>query len=277
MQLSPHPKPIPLHHPAAALLPLAVDRFSRIPLYEQLCRQLRQAIHEGQLDTTVTLPPEPELASQLGVSRFTLRQALDQLVREGLLRRQRGRGTFVIGISPRPERRGRRWRSAPAASIEVVRFGPTLPTLDVSEALELDPSDPIVEIVRRHWVGGHPAGLDRIYLEARLLPNLSAADLQGFSLYHVIEQRAGVLLTGAAETVHARQLDDESARLLGIGPGEPALEVERHTYAGRRVIELRQTVVPSTSEAFEIHLSRADLCTDSLPRRAHVNGIESRA
>src|SRR4051812_37515822 len=83
-------------HPQRSPIALDVDRESRVPLYEQLCLQLRQAIQEGHLDSSEPLPPEPELAAGLGVSRFTLRQALGQLVREGLLRRQRGRGTFVV-------------------------------------------------------------------------------------------------------------------------------------------------------------------------------------
>jgi DNA-binding GntR family transcriptional regulator len=72
-----------------------LDRCTPIPLHHQLTEQVRALIRDGSLPAGAALPPEPDLADALGISRTTIRQAIAPLVREGLLLRERGRGTFV--------------------------------------------------------------------------------------------------------------------------------------------------------------------------------------
>ena len=77
------------------------------PLHRQIADRLREAIRTGRLTPPAALPPEPELAACLGVARGTVRQAIDVLVREGLLRRRRGQGTFVVDpLPPAPAEAG---------------------------------------------------------------------------------------------------------------------------------------------------------------------------
>lgn len=81
-------------------LHFTLERDSPIPLHYQIQRQLRAAIERVEVIDGTLLPSEPELAARAGVSRATVRQAIDGLVRAGLLRRQRGRGTFTAAPSP---------------------------------------------------------------------------------------------------------------------------------------------------------------------------------
>src|SRR6476620_1853084 len=88
-----------MEHERLGVIELDLDRRIPVPLYYQLQQQLRQAILDGAIATGASLPPEPDLAVSAGVSRFTVRQAVEQLVREGLVRRERGRGTVVSDLS----------------------------------------------------------------------------------------------------------------------------------------------------------------------------------
>jgi GntR family transcriptional regulator len=170
-------------HQTRPAFALDVDGESRVPLYEQLCRQFRQAIQEGRLDPAEPLAPEPELAVWLGVSRFTLRQALGQLVREGLLHRQRGRGTFVVeaGIN------GAGHATADAIDVEVVEIGLRQPTSDVAALLGIEPTSQVVEIVQRRARHGQPVAVERITLDGQALPLGGLAELTGDNLYALLD------------------------------------------------------------------------------------------
>jgi len=84
----------------AGAVAAAVNTGTGVPLHSQLETTLRRLIQQGQISTGAVLPGELELAAQLGVSRHTVRHALGVLTNEGLLRRERGRGTTVVGATP---------------------------------------------------------------------------------------------------------------------------------------------------------------------------------
>ena len=180
---------LPQIHHERPTFALDVDRESRVPLYEQLRLQFRQAIQDGRLDPSEPLAPEPELAAWLGVSRFTLRQALGQLVHEGLLRRQRGRGTFIIepGDEARAGQAG--LRPIPGTDVEIVEVGLSHPTLDEATALGIDPAERVVEIVQRRSAQGRVIALERIILDGQALPLGGLVELAGDNLYDLLEQR----------------------------------------------------------------------------------------
>jgi GntR family transcriptional regulator len=167
---------------------LDVDRESRIPLYEQLCRQLRQAIQEGRLDPSEPLAPEPELAAWLGVSRFTLRQALGQLVREGLLRRQRGRGTFVVEACADAGIAAAGLRATDATDVEILEVGLCHTTSEVAALLGIDPSSRAVEIVQQRSAHGRIIAVERIILNGHSLPLGGLADLTGDNLPALLDE-----------------------------------------------------------------------------------------
>jgi DNA-binding GntR family transcriptional regulator len=179
-----------LHHERFTFA-LDVDRESRVPLYEQLRLQFRQAIQDGRLDPSEPLAPEPELAAWLGVSRFTLRQALGQLVHEGLLRRQRGRGTFIVEAPATTDLGPSSLRAVAATDVEVLEVGLSQPTADEAAALGIDPAKRIVEIVQRRSAQGRVIALERIVLDGHSLPLAGLAELAGDNLYELLEQHSG--------------------------------------------------------------------------------------
>ena len=245
------------------MITLHLDRASPIPLYYQLQQQLLEEIRSGRLKTGDALPTEPDLVTQIGVSRFTVRQALDQLVRDGLLRRERGRGTFVT--DPGTGRSDRRYSvdlslgDGQTEGVEVLRCGPVSPTPEVGGALGLGPGDQAVEIVRLRLAGKEPVSLEKIFLPAKLVANFAASDLSDSELYDRLERRHGLRVTHAQQVIRIVDLDAETARSLGVRPGSAGWHFERRTHAGDTVVELRHSYVPNARSAVRLTLSRADI------------------
>jgi GntR family transcriptional regulator len=250
------------------MIPLKLDRSSPIPLYYQLREQLREAIKDGRLEPHVALPTEPELAERVGVSRFTLRQAIDELVREGLVRRERGRGTFVAEVA-KPPASDLRFRldwdldgQAGEQQIRVLRSGPVSPPADVGEALGLAPRDIAVEVVRLRLRGATPTVSETMYLPATLAPDSRQLDLDDRRLYALLERRHNFTISHADQTVRSVALSRELARTLDGSAGSVGLEFERLTFAGERPIDLRRGTIAGLGVTIHLSLRRGELDQD---------------
>lgn len=243
---------------------LGLDRQSSVPLHSQLSQQLREAILDGRLSPNLPLPTEPVLARQVRVSRFTLRQALTELVQDGLLRRERGRGTFIAEPAAIPESRrliGFDYELQPPAHspVRVLRVDTALPSPDVAAAIGISMADAIIQIVRLRIVNERPAALERFYVPHRLAPDLARTDLRDPRLYRVLERRANVRLTHAEQTLRVAELDHESAGILGVAPGSLALYRECVVHAGDLVVVMRRSFHPAGESRYRLELDVADI------------------
>lgn len=247
------------------MLPLHLDRASPVPLHYQIQVQLRDLIRSGHLPVGAALPPEPKLAAAAGISRYTLRQALDALVREGLLRRERGRGTFVAE-PPLAQDLGRFYSFAQDMAEQglhptsrVLRVARVVPPPDVRAALELTGPDRVVVIVRLRLLDGEPVIHETSFLPATRVPNLSRGDLVTGSLYDLLAQRFGLQVTHADETLRAVVIDAPLAAALGVPAGSAAFHVERRTFAGEQPVELRRSLIRADRYHFHVRLPKAQL------------------
>lgn len=221
------------------MLALDVDRSSPVPLYFQVAQQIELAIEQGRLCPGDRLENEIALADRLGLSRPTMRQAIQSLVDQGLLVRRRGVGTQVV--------QGRVRRAVRLSSLydDLVRSGrrPTTQVLrherqpapaDVAEALGLTEGTDVVCLQRVRSVAEGPLALLHNWLPADLLPD--DADLSGRGLYEVLRGQ-GVHLRVATQQIGAEAADPDTAAVLGLTPGAPLLVVERTCWddSGRAV------------------------------------------
>ncbi len=218
-------------------LDLVLERGQK-PLHAAIAEQVATAIGEGRLTPGERLPPERHLAESLGVSRMTVRQALGELERDGLLRRVVGRagGTFVCepkverdpaasgGLSAELRRQGLA-AGAELISVEVGAAGRR-----AAAALGLGRGGPVVVIVRLRLAGGRPLAVERSSLPARLFPDLEDMDLGG-SLYDLMDEGFG-LRPGQSGRAAG---DDGGATvrcaIARVKRGAPMLLVERIAYA----------------------------------------------
>ncbi len=249
------------------MIDMHLNRTIPVPLHSQVYQQLSDAIRDGRMKAGDALPPEPALARRLVIARGTLRQAVDQLVREGLLRRERGRGTFVEAVAshatagPALTRQTALTDTEQPRTFRVVRHHSRVAPPRIREALALGPGARVWEIERVRLVHGDPVALETIYLPEERLPGFSPDAIEERSLYEVIEADWGLTVSGADMTARAVLLDDEPARLLGLVAGSPAFHVERTTEADGLIVELRSMLLPGHHRV-RLQMSREHLLPD---------------
>ncbi len=246
-------------------LQFQLDRSVPIPLHYQLRQQLREAIKEGRLRPGDALPAEPQLAEMAGVSRATVRQGIEELVREGLLRRMRGHGTFVAEPPPSPP-------TEPAASLalgilqqiaqqpaRVQRVARQVPPPNVRAGLGLGEHEEVVEIIRTWTREDKPAILERVYVPGMEVADVAHAAAEDRTLYEQIERHRGVRITRAESILRACVLTADIAEQLQVTGDATGFQVERRTYAGDEPVELRYTYIASARYDFQVTLSRSQL------------------
>ncbi len=183
------------------------------------------------------LPSERDLSVRLGTSRPTVRLALDELTREGLLVRRHGRGTFralrkisqeVPSTADLPPAEGD-WQS------ELLEYAVTKADDDLVGA--------VVRALRLRIVDGSPMALEEIRVPLAVAPLLTEADFVGGSLYQRLRERHGVVPAEAVQTTEPTLTTAAQSRLLAVPVGSPALLFERTTRdATGRVIEQARSV-----------------------------------
>jgi len=216
------------------------------PAYAQIVERVESAVSRGELSAGDRLPPERQLAAELGVSRMTLRQALATLESRGLVTRTTGRrgGTFVA--SPKVERDVTAFaglsdqlrRQNVTAGARVLSAAEVPAADSVAEALRLEPGDPVAEIVRVRLADREPLALEHSTFPLERFPGLLELDLTG-SLYDLLAEEFSEAPTHAVERLEPVLAGESEANALEVAVGAPLMLVERTAYAaGGEAIEL---------------------------------------
>jgi GntR family transcriptional regulator len=198
----------------------------------------------SELEPGTAAPSERELVAHFGVARMTVRQAIEALVHEGLLRRAPGRGTFVA------QRRSARFRTITGFSEDMRRRGmlPESQTLlaqrehagpGVARALGLSPGDPVVHWKRLRRADQQVMCLEDAYLSEVLLPGFLQQGMPT-SLYDALADR-GLRPTWAEDAIHADLATPEEATLLEVEPGAAVLSVSRRARSGDALVEVSRS------------------------------------
>jgi GntR family transcriptional regulator len=202
---------------------------------DQIADQLRKRIERGEFKPDRALPPERLLAEDLGVSRMTVRVAIDQLAEEGLLVRRPNRRTLVAGdkisrsatfMSFSEEMRTRGWR--PHSVIRQITA--TVADVSVAAQLNLEAGAKVIYLERLRFADDEPLALERVHLPYARFASLLTLDLASQSLYAVMENALGVRPSLAEESVEAVLLSTEEAEIFGVAAGAPALLTRRITH-----------------------------------------------
>ncbi|HVW73673.1 MAG TPA: GntR family transcriptional regulator [Rhizomicrobium sp.] len=202
----------------------------RTPLYIQLAKNLRRHISDGGIDPGNALPSERDLSEMTGVSRVTIRKAIDQLIDEGLLFRKQGLGTFV---SPRIEATS---STLSSFSDDALRRGEmpgviwmfktyAAPTEEEAAALEISSKTEVARLGRVRLLGGEPLAIEHAVVVARFLP---ALDQLGESLYATLEKGGHRPVTGR-QRIRASLATPTEAGILSIAENSEILRIERLT------------------------------------------------
>jgi GntR family transcriptional regulator len=244
--------------PALTALDFALDRSTPVPLYHQLAQQLEAAIERGALAPGDLLGNEVDLSVRLGLSRPTVRQAIQSLVDKGLLVRRRGVGTQVVHSRVRrPLELSSLYDDLEAAgqnpATQVLRNEVVPASCEVAAALGVPEGSEVAVLERLRRTHGRPVALLRNHLPPSLLP-LDTARLESTGLYRMMRS-AGITLHSAHQTVGARAATREEAVRLEETEGAALLTMERTAYDdGGRVVEYGSHVYPASRYTFDFQL-----------------------
>ncbi len=228
----------PMADPRAEGLGLAVDKSLPTPAYLQLRDQLEKAIAAGDLTPGAALPSERGLATDLGLSRMTVRRAFEELVAAGTVEQRRGSGTFV---RPRPVEQiidrvlgftdeARSLGFQPGA--ELLAADSVEADAAVAQALGLPVGTAVLRVTRLRSATGEPLALQDAYLPPRLAELSLERLTETGSLYRTLEAQFGIRPARARQTIAARLPTEHECRILGIGRAVPVLALERTTSDG---------------------------------------------
>ncbi|WP_078897097.1 GntR family transcriptional regulator [Streptomyces rimosus] len=236
----------------------SVDRSSPVPLYFQLSQQLETAIETGKLAPGSLLGNEIELAGRLGLSRPTVRQAIQSLVDKGLLVRRRGIGTQVVHSQvKRPLELSSLYDDLEAAgqkpATRVLLNTTTEATAEIAAALGIAEGAEVALVERLRFTHGEPVAHLRNHLPAGLI-DLSTERLEETGLYRLM-RAAGITLHSARQAVGARAATVEEGERLGEPEGAPLLTMQRTTFDDTgRAVEFGSHVYRASRYAFEFQL-----------------------
>lgn len=215
-----------------------------ISKYHQIYLVLREQLQEGRF--AHGLPGELALARQFSVGRITVRRALEQLVEEGLIVREVGRGTRP---TTRAEKggRGKRGKAAPPSmhlsgllenivttslltKVKVIEWRVIQASHELAETLQIEDGDKVRKALRRRSHSTGPVSLITTYVAEKLVRGFGRADLLRKPMLQLL-QESGIELGRAVQTVSARQADAQAAAELQVAVGTALLSVRRLVYA----------------------------------------------
>lgn len=230
----------------------------RMPIYLQLREVIRNKIEEGEYLPGTAIPSENELAETYQINRLTVRNAVDALVNEGLLKRVHGKGVYVLGArverdleslggftQTMVEKDARPTRTILSKILRKAgpKYGPIF---------GISPDDDIYYVKRLCCDNGEPFSLEEIYLPKYVVPKLEGIDLGVFSLYEVYDFY-GIEITQARQTVDLTWLDQSDARTLDIDSELAVLLFESFNYdKDDRVIEVCRNYTRSDKCVFSV-------------------------
>ena len=213
-----------------------------IPKYFQIAQDLMMMIASGELQPHDKLPTEEMLCAQYDVSRGTVRQAIQQLDSEGLIRRERGNGTFVMSkvggsslfsLEPFSEALRRQGREPSTRLLTAV----TLPaSAEVAAKLQLPKNESVIQITRLRLADNQPIAHETRYLAEYLCPNLLSEELENSSLHSLLVNTFKIPLVKMTHTVEAGQLTSDHVTMFqtpNLKEGTAAFFVDRLTYTER--------------------------------------------
>jgi DNA-binding GntR family transcriptional regulator len=255
---------VPVDESTHALLrSLTLDRTSPVPLYFQVAQAIETAILDGRLQPGTRFDNEVQIAEQLGLSRPTMRRAMQYLVEKGVLVRRRGIGTRVVqpkvrrplGLSSLYEDLVGSGQK-PTTEVLSLNVEPAPPV--VAQALQMAVDSPVTVLVRLRSAAGRPIARMTNYLPHLIIPGLSdgltLGALQSQGLYQVI-RGLGIQLHAADQTIGARTATAEEARLLGESRGAALLTMQRTAYDDRgRAVEYGTHIYAASRYSFELSM-----------------------
>ncbi|MEW9124989.1 HTH-type transcriptional repressor yvoA [Proteiniborus sp. DW1] len=235
-----------------------INKESRIPLYYQLMDIIIEMIEEGYLSENDQLPSERELCETYSVSRSTVRQAIQELEKEGYIYREHGKGTFVS-----PEKFKQDLLSFYSFTDEMKKIGktPSSQVLDfkvikcsdeLAKKMNLASGDEVYMFTRLRLADNEPMMLETSYVPCDRFPGLTKEQLEQNAMYEIFTKKYNAVFTCAEEIFQSVLTREDEAVLLLYRTGLPAMMIERITHENDMIIEYTKGI--ARGDRFKYHV-----------------------
>lgn len=218
--------------------------------YILISNDIREKIMSGIYTVNEKLPSEKEMGTNYGVSKMTIKRALDILVVEGLIIKRRGSGTYVkdLGVNQMKHIHLANqfsgmtaWNTGKEIKSNVLNFSVEKATEKIASHLNIAEDSFIYDVHRVRIVEGIPTVIERTYMPIDVIPSLTLEDVEN-SIYQYIEEKLGYVIQSTHRTVSVRKATDFEAANLEIEKGDPVAVAEQVGFL-------------NTGEAFELSTS----------------------
>lgn len=232
-----------------------VDRDGQQKLYVQVYGSIKDKIERCQWPVSAQIPTEDDLCITYDVSKATVRIAISNLVRDGYLRRQQGKGTFVASSMPHMGMVMRTiftedmFGEGVKAKKEVLVKGIKEPPEDIKEYLKA--KDDIFYVFLKRLVDGEPAYVEESFIPLQVFPGVASEDISRASFYDLIQEKAVRKIFKVVQTIEITMLRGDIAAVLKRPEGSPALLLHR-LLLGSNEIPMAYTRLTGISGKYKI-------------------------
>ena len=239
-----------------------IDRENHQKLYLQLLSIIKKKIVGGEWPIGSQIPTEEKLCKMFSISRATVRTAVLELVREGYLKRQQGKGTFIYknamsdGISMVTSFKELLFEEDLIFSTDILARTVMMPVDDLDIRLDILPDKHIIYIKKLHSIDNEPILLQESYIPYHICPLLLEDDMQHSSLFDLFEKNYGIKITRVRNHIEITYLNLNESRLLNLTEGTAVILLTQHFYSGDTLIMYTRLIKRPDRFQFLIELER---------------------
>jgi DNA-binding GntR family transcriptional regulator len=239
-----------------------IDREDHQKLYLQLYEILKKKIESSEWPVGSQIPTEEDLCKIFNVSRATVRNAVMELVRQGYLKRQQGKGTFVQrnivseGLSMITSFREILFEKGLKFSTKVLARTVMMPIDDMDIKLRVPRDKHIIYIKRLRLIDTEPVLLQETYIPYHICPLLLEEDVETQSLFELFEKKYGIKITRVQNQIEVTYLNADEARLIGLPEASAAILLNQYFYSGETVFMYTRSIKRTDRFKFLMELQR---------------------
>jgi len=239
-----------------------IDREDHQKLYLQLYEILRKKIESSEWAIGSQIPTEEELCKMFNVSRATVRTAVLELVRQGYLKRQQGKGTFIFrnmiseGLTMLTSLRELFFEEDLHFSTTVLARTVMMPVDDMDIRLNIEKDKHIIYIKRLRFIENEPVLLQETYIPYHISPLLLEDDIENNTLFDLFEKKYGIKITKVKNYIEIAHLNEAEARLLSLTKGAPAVLLTQYFYSGETLVMYTHSIKRTDRFKFLMELER---------------------
>ena len=239
-----------------------INREDHQKLYMQLYEIIRKKIEASEWSVGSQIPTEDEICKTFNVSRATVRTAILELVRQGYLKRQQGKGTFIFrnviseGLSMLTSFRESLFEESLHFSTSVLALTVMMPVDELDSKLDIPHDKHIIYIKRLRLIDDEPILLQESYVPYQICPLLLEDDIEHTSLLDLFEKKHGIRITKIKNDIDIAYLNTDESRVLGLPEDSAALLLSQYFYSGDTIVMYTRSVKKPDRFQVSIELER---------------------